>query len=217
MPEGDARLRPFLLALLIAAGCAEDGRVAGTSTSVGTAIGGRALTAAGGPAAGAAIRVRSAHLEIRSAAAGYPVLDSTRADAEGRFSLSSDLPGEFHLEIAWPAPESGAGEGYHAHVDRKPQAGFGDRILAGTGAVKGRVRAPAKTATWVGLEGGAFLRMASPADSAGAEFRLEGVPPGNRKVVVIYLPEDGNAKVFPVEDRVIVRSGETADIGLVGD
>lgn len=224
---------PVVALFLLLASCGDD-RMAGTSTSVGTGIGGKASLADGNPAAGARVLVRSEDLRYVGDAPAHEALDSTVTDREGNFSLPGTRSGPFYLEIIGPDPQSMAGtagpgaasgaEVYLRHFARPPRGGnLGTLSLAVPGTVTGKVRAPAPEGggIWVGMKGGGrFLpiqgrsgvKIGEPVD-----FRLEGVAPGVGDLVVAYLPDSVAAKIDPVEVRATITSGAETDLGLVGD
>jgi hypothetical protein len=204
--------------------------VAGTSTSVGTGIGGKVADTAGAPVPGAKVVARADHASYEDGVPSYPALDSTVTDRDGAFHLPALAQGAFHLEILGPSPRSLASaepdpfpETYLAYYPAAPAGGsFGTLRIAPPGSVLGLVRAPAASdGAWLGVEGGSrFLPLRMPGGHpAGTpvEVRLDGVAPGTRRVMVFYQPDSTGAKIDPVEEDAVVKSGAVTDLGIIGD
>lgn len=228
LPNRSLAATAALAALLLAC---ED-RMAGTSTSVGTGLGGQVVASDGTLVPGARVVARAAHVEYREGVPVFRALDSTVTDRRGEFHLPGLMSGAFHLDIEGPDPASfaaqasGTGaERYLAYYGSVPEGRrLGTLGLKPPGTVKGRVKVPYtedRVWAWLGVEGGGtFLPLRRPADwpvGVPMEFELTGVAPGERKVAAFYLPDSTGAKIDPVEERVTVKSGEAMDLGLLGD
>jgi hypothetical protein len=180
-------MRPSLILIACAlalAGC-ENGsqRMVGTSTSVGTSIGGTAARSDGRPAAGALVVARDDEIIWIEGKPESRLLDSARADSLGRYRLTvarEALRVEIicdtvracsdHLEVwnAWAIPDNG----------RIP----GTRT-ARPGSLQGTYQAaPGEPLPWIGIAGTA--RFVRP-EGANGRFLLEGLAPGKQSLTLI--------------------------------
>jgi hypothetical protein len=212
-----------LAILLFASGCGDCGtEVAGTSTSVGTGIGGIALLPSGGAAAGAKVTARGGSIEFKSGKPVSRLFDSTVTDAQGRFTLhGTPLQGTFFLEIAigadaLPGVYFGEFSGMGAGVGAGDSA-LGRLRMKTAGSISGKfndTRTNPDSLTWIGILGTAHFTGVKSADLGGSpDFRLDGLFPGDYRLTLISGPMDTltNAKVEPVR----VNSGAVTDVGLL--
>ncbi len=217
------------LAGLSTLGCVQDGsdgRTAGTSTSIGTSIGGTALLADGSPAAGARVTMRTDEIEIIDGRPQSKTLDSARTDSLGRFTFSI-LPGTgFHLGIDCD-PVTGCGsvarQVFHreyAGVAEGSQA-FGILRTAIPGSIQGAVKdslSGSGKPIWVGIAGtDHFVKVSDP--DPGAEpflhpFRLDGMFPGEYRLTVFGIT-DTTRPYLPKTAPLQVKSGRVTEIGLI--
>ncbi|MDB5105991.1 MAG: hypothetical protein JWP91_3680 [Fibrobacteres bacterium] len=221
---------PALAALLLLLGCEGNDRVAGTSTSVGTSIGGTALLADGSPAAGASVLMRSGGIVFRDGKPQTALVDSTVADARGRFRLSSH-PGGFSVEVRCGGRSACMGDSISGVFLKEFPAGTGGAATLGTlrlaapGALRGSIRDSSwpllgsDSVVWVGIEGtGNFMKVERPVPSAAGTgkgtFRLDGLYPGEYLLTLIHGP--GASPVSLKMRPIPVGSGEVAEAGAIG-
>lgn len=194
-------------------GCESEGpAVAGTSTSVGTSIGGTAVRADGSPAAGALAIAREDAIAWVGGRPEGRLLDSARADSAGRFRLIAPATG-FRLEIVCDGARSCSASPEVWQDWATPIGGVLKAArLAAPGSLAGRwVGAPGDTLPWLGIAGTA--RFTRP-DSADGRFRLDGLAPGSHALTLLSEPATNpnngrKAGAFQVE------SGKVKEIGTV--
>lgn len=210
---------PALIAFcLIALGCGDD-RIAGTSTSVGTSIGGKVMLSNGASGAGAVVTARSDSLELRNGRLACKLIDSTRADSQGRFSLPKLPRGEFYLEIV--STHSGAApEVFFEHYFISPLAdsSLGTLMTSVSGGLQGKVESKdgsKDSSVWIGIMGTAHFARANPVDSIQAAFRLDGLYPADYFLTVVLGADSTginfNQKLQPTK----VKSGELTQVKVV--
>ncbi len=210
--------RAAAAAMVVLAACEPSGpRVAGTSTTVGTSIGGTALLSDGRPAAGALVAARGDDIVFRGGVPQARLIDSSRTDSLGRFRLRAPGAG-FHLDISWEASVTAAlpegGQVYQGWVE--PEGGkLPDAGLANPGSLHGAVSQKAEasdTLVWIGIAGTArFVTATGPAGKR--EFTLNGAYPGDRNLVILGLaPDTGSAQKV---GAYRVESGQVTEIGIL--
>jgi hypothetical protein len=214
-----------LAAFLCACGQWGDDRVTGTSTSVGTSIGGTAMLSGGSPAVGARVAARSDELAYKDGKPEGRMLDSAVADAQGRFTLPALRSNGFHLEITCdPAAGCASAESIEVYYQAYPvvrNRSLGELRTAPPGGLKGIIdvtSASGDSALWIGIEGtGHFAKLedAGDPDQPGLRtFTLEGIYPGEYLLTTTAPSDTG-----PGESRKMtpyaVESGTVIDIGEV--
>jgi hypothetical protein len=218
------------------------GTLAGTSTSVGTSIGGTAMYSDGSLAAGARIRVRADTVVFENGIPRSPVLDSTRADAQGRFKIRAPKPWTFHLEIEASEYDAGvslmptgasehAPEVYAATLYGAPAKGeLGDLHLAKPGSLSGSVEdsTASEGKVWIGIPGTGWIveavyvaaagggkAGAKPAEPRRRGFRLDGIFPGEYRLQVIRPESDTGLNLQLKLTPLRVESGSVTDAGVI--
>lgn len=212
--------RLVTLAALVLLACESPGeRTAGTSTSVGTNVGGSALTRSGRPAQVVRVTLRARDLVVRDGKPEGRLLAETRADSLGRFAFT--VPAErFYLQITC-GKECGESEGetwLTAFEDGpKPEALSAIR-LEPPGSLRGML-APAEgnpiPDLWIGIPGTDIYRQPGPKGAEGRPFELSGVPAGGHRLDWVTEARPGVPAVPSLGDSVEVRSGETTDLGTI--
>lgn len=192
------------------------GTLTGTSTSVGTSIGGTAMLSDGSPAAGARIRVRADTVVFDDGIPHSPVLDSALADGQGRFKLRTPKPSIFHLEIeAEPEVYAAIVFGLPSHGD------FAALRLARPGSLKGSIQdsTAAEGKVWIGIPGTGWIaeavRPAAGSDPRRRDFRLDGIYPGEYRLQVIRPPSDTGLNLQLKLAPLQVISGSVTDAGVI--
>lgn len=167
-----------LAAILLLMACGED-RLAGTSTSVGDTMDAVAVLSDGRGAAGARIFVRAHEIIFLDGRPEGRLLDSSRADSQGRFLLDKDLAdGGWYLEIIHPE------EVYLAY--QKNAAAGREFRLSKPGALNVKVhwKALSDSTAWIGLRGSSrFVQARKPASGSISAVLMEGLGPGAHEVV----------------------------------
>jgi hypothetical protein len=219
---------PLIGCLLM--GCLREGggpdTLAGTSTSIGTSVGGTALLGDGSPAAGARVRLRADTIAFRDGIPESRTLDSAIADARGGFALHVPKRGSYHLDIECGAAQacgSGALRVFQEIYYGNPEGNAFDALrLLEPGSITGEVidsAAGTDLPLWIGIRGtGRFVKAGEPDtrfDPPRRAFRLDGVSPGER---ILEMARDGGTpgidpsrKVHPLP----VSSGGVTDAGLI--
>lgn len=208
------RRKAFLLASALAlAGCETGGqRLAGTSTSVGTAIGGTAARSDGRPAAGALVVARGDGIVWTDGRPAGRMLDSARADSLGRFRLLAPR-GEFSLEIVCDTAQACSD---HMEVWQDWADARSGRLPAVRLTVPGSLEGDWKPSDggeppWIGIAGTA--RFVRP-DPAGGRFRLEGVSPGDHFLTVLRKQGEDPDNAQKVGTWPVA-SGRITEVGTV--
>ncbi len=213
---------------LLCLGCIEKGSgggngLAGTSTSIGTSIGGTAMLEDGRPAAGARIRMRVDSIRFRDGIPECRVFDSTVADAQGRFALSRTGSWISHLEIdcdpAGGCADASGRQVFYRVIYGKPESAdiSGLRLAAPgsfTGIVLDTLGNP-DLAIWIGIRGTGHFTRAGGSNPSHRDFRLDGLYPGGYNLEVIRATANPDIARNMKTGLLEAKSGVETDIGML--
>ena len=192
-------------------------RVAGTSTSVGTSVGGTALTQSGKPAVGARITLRSQAVSIRNGKPEGTLFSEAVADSQGRFSFRAPSA-LYTLRITCGAAcgMEAERETWMAEFQGAPAGGALREVrLEPPGVLKGNL-APVDGKEvpdlWIGIPGTDLYVRPDPAGTQGRAFALKDVPAGEYFLEVV-APQDTGLGMQLKTKPITVRSSATTDLG----
>ncbi|MEO7425207.1 MAG: hypothetical protein ABI036_08465 [Fibrobacteria bacterium] len=216
-------LVPILMGLLLLSaglhGCT------GTSTESENTVGliaGRAVRADGTPAPGARITLRTREIVSKEKDLAWKVLDTAKADLQGRFDLELPDDKEVFLEIREADPVAPHPLIHFTRFDSsgiRPRR-FGDLMMSPSGTLEGKLVPGPGAPTeflWVGVVGtSALVRLPGKADSTGLPFRLDGLPGGEHELTVA-VQAGVSSSPDPVEPppRIAVTADSITDAGRV--
>lgn len=206
------------IAMLCLAGCETTNQgMAGTSTSVGTNVGGTALTKAGRPAGKAQVTLRSEEVTLRDGKPEGLLLAETKTDTLGHFTIHAPA-GISYLRITC-GKECGESEnetwlsvldlGQDSEVMREirlsPPGGLRG-VLTGTNGIS-------DTGLWLGVAGTDLFRRPYPTGQNGSAIEILDVPAGMRLLQWVTTTR-ADIPAFPLRgDSVEVPSGAILDLG----
>ncbi|MDB5051073.1 MAG: hypothetical protein JWO30_4144 [Fibrobacteres bacterium] len=214
------------IAALLLSACVESGgvRMAGTSTSVGTSIGGTALLADGSPAAGAKVTARSDEMDYRNGKPEGLLLDSAVADHRGVFAFPTLKERDFFLEIecdpARACPNARTPEVFLREFRVEGKESLGTLRTQVPGGFRGTLNDTSgslDSTLWLGIPGTAHFARWEDANDPGRPhlktFRLDGLYPG-RYVLSVVAPSDTGNPAARKTGSFPVISGSITDIGF---
>lgn len=129
---------------------------------------------------------------------------STKAGADGRFTLPAVPPGEYALQVSTTIPDAYVSDSGTIRVKRESLSPVEVTIRTGAGTVQGTVQIPIGRAITAGKvvlvpaaprRGNVLLYKQESLTEAGKDFRFSNVPPGQYKVFAFENLPTGGAEM----------------------